>query len=810
MTKYIIYQLSNYQNLKSFFIYDENNDKHFRGSIDEVINELENDKGYHILLRSNEKCKFYIDLDKTTEPKFNEFCNILCSVLSINRCDISYTFSTNEKGASYHLIIPSIITTPYNIKCFFKYYNITFLSFLEKGKEQIDLSIYPKDEDKIFTLRLPNQTHETKLNKHTINKGSMSDFIIEYINNDNNIELDDYIIKYEEVEKFNNMSNTKKLIKPTKPTKPPLKIPLKESSILHVVESDEVEDEDDEDDIEYNEEDNENEYNKILNDVHKCLECIPAGCCHDDWFKTGTIIKNLLDDFDVWDEWSQTDIEIYKKNENGFMKTKWRSFKDDRLGLGHLKKLAKDYNKKLYNTHFLVVNVSNPNFIDDENEEEQELNDTKFLNISKQFEKRHCKIINKSIYIKQTKDDIIFFNEKKLKESYKHIICSDIVNKKSGKKQPFINNWIEGNKKIRKYEDINIYPPPLQCPSNIFNLWVPFECEKYKNDYIKNEKALQFMLNHIKILCNHEDIIFDYFIKWIGQMIQFPATKSGIMPFFISKEGCGKGSMMRLFEAMIGIKKVIQTSNPKRDITGSFNNLLMNAYLIYFDEVKASDMEDGPIKQLITEVRQILSIKGGNSSSINSYCRAIGSSQYDITTTSDDRRKMIVRCSDELIGNKEYFIKFNEYLDDINVIRTVYDYFKSIPNLDKFHQLKLPCTEYQNNLKEITINPVEQCIMNLVQDNSIQNINNIITMSSDELFNYYNAFITSQKIEYNLSNIKFTIRLKNLNINGIDNIRTNKGRFKNIDIIKVKEYYKIDDTIDFVDEENEGDNEVIV
>jgi len=800
MNKYTIFQLSNYKNEKSFFEITQKNKKHFTGTIDNIINELENDKGYHILLKSNQKCKFYIDLDHTSEPRFNEFCSTLSFLLQVDRSNFSYTFSTNEKGASYHIIIPSIITTPYNIKCFFKYHYLTFSTFRKKGCEELDLSIYPKDEDKIFTLRLPNQTHETKKNKHTIIKGSMSDFIIEYIEDDKNIELDDYISKYEGQEEF----NTKNIIKPTKPIKPPLKESI-------VVESDNENDEDDEDDEdnEDNENDEDNEYNKIVNNVYKCLECIPAGCCHDDWFKTGTIIKNLLDDFDVWDEWSKTDIEIYKKNENGFMKTKWRSFKDDRLGLVHLKKLAKDYNKKLFFTHFPIVN--NPNFIDgDENEEEQELNDTKFLNIAKQFEKRHCKIINKSIYIKQTKDDIIFFNEKKLKESYKHIVCSDIINKKTGKKQPFITNWIEGNKNIRKYEDINIYPPPLPCPNNIFNLWVPFECEKYKNDYIKNEEGLKFMLNHIKILCNHEDIIFDYFIKWIGQMLQYPATKSGIMPFFISQEGCGKGSMMRLFEAMIGVKKVIQTSNPKRDITGSFCNLLMNAFLIYFDEVKASDIEDGPIKNLITEVRQVLSIKGSNSSCIDCYCRVIGSSQYDINTTKDDRRKFIVRCSDELIGNKEYFIKFNELLADINVIRTVYDYFKSIPNLDKFHQLKLPCTEYQNNLKQITINPVEQCIMNLVQDTTIQNINNIITMSSDELFNYYNAFITSQKIEYNLSNVKFQVRLKNLNINGIDNIRTNKGRFKTIDIIKVKEYYKIDDTIDFMDEENEGDKEVII
>lgn len=256
MTKYTIYQLSNYQNLKSFFIYDKNNNKHFRGSIDEVINELENDKGYHILLKAHQKCKFYIDLDHTTEPRFNEFCNILCSLLNVDRSQFSYTFSTNEKGASYHLIIPFIISTPYNIKCFFNYFHLTFESFRKKGCEELDLSIYPKEEDKIFTLRLPNQTHETKLNKHTIINGSMSDFIIEYIDNNNIIELKDYISEYEE----SILINTKKEeIKPTNHQRgPTLKIPLKESSVLQVVESDEN-DEDDEDDETDNEEPDDDE-----------------------------------------------------------------------------------------------------------------------------------------------------------------------------------------------------------------------------------------------------------------------------------------------------------------------------------------------------------------------------------------------------------------------------------------------------------------------------------------------------------------------------------------------------------------------
>jgi hypothetical protein len=45
------------------------------------------------------------------------------------------------------------------------------------------------------------------------------------------------------------------------------------------------------------------------------------------------------------------------------------------------------------------------------------------------------------------------------------------------------------------------------------------------------EKDIKILLNHIKILCNHEEDVYDYFINWIAQMIQYPATKTTMILF---------------------------------------------------------------------------------------------------------------------------------------------------------------------------------------------------------------------------------------------------------------------------------------
>jgi hypothetical protein len=61
-------------------------------------------------------------------------------------------------------------------------------------------------------------------------------------------------------------------------------------------------------------------------------------------------------------------------------------------------------------------------------------------------------------------------------------------------------------------------------------------------------------------MCGNEEVMYQYFIKWIGFLIQYPSKKS-ICPVFISKEGAGKGTMFELFRRMIGSRKVLETTN---------------------------------------------------------------------------------------------------------------------------------------------------------------------------------------------------------------------------------------------------------
>ena len=448
-----------------------------------------------------------------------------------------------------------------------------------------------------------------------------------------------------------------------------------------------------------------------------------------------------------------------------------------------------NFEKKEMNEHYLEELKLINNVLDD------------FESESIEFEKTHCKIINKSIYIKQVDidSDVIIFSKTKLREAYEHLVCGE---DKNGKPKLFIDQWTTGNKNIRKYDDLNCFPFPLICPNNIYNSWTPFYCERFTDDYISNIEGLNFFLNHIKILCGNEENVSDYFIKWIGQMIQYPSVKT-ICPTLISKEGAGKGSLIKLMIAMLGEKKVFETTNSSRDVWGEFNNKMTNSFLVNLNELSKKDTieSQGKIKGLITDKSLTINAKGRDQFEINSYHRFIITTNKEdpINTSQDDRRNLIIRSSDELIGNKEYFIKLNSLLDNSEVVRTCYDYFKNIKNLDKFNSLPIPKTNYQDNLKLLNYSVPEQFFIDFCSSND-----GVIELDNKELYHLFLNFVESNNIEYKITPLKFGVKISNLNISGISSKRKTSGMSRIIDINKIKNHFNICDN-PFNDDEEKNE-----
>lgn len=398
-----------------------------------------------------------------------------------------------------------------------------------------------------------------------------------------------------------------------------------------------------------------------------------------------------------------------------------------------------------------------------------------FEELVAEFELTHAKITKLGAFVSVMNDEIVVMTKQHLITSYEHRVYDKLNKDGVATPQNFIRAWL-AYPSMRVCRDVGIYPKESLCPPDIFNTWSKFAMESV-SEWEHREEALQDFLKHILILCNNQKDVADYFIKWIAHMIQFPEQKS-VCPVLISEEGAGKGTIFKLLEKMFGEKKVFSTSDPKKHVWGDFNSQMANAFLVNLDELSKKDTieAEGKIKALITEPTMMINTKGVRAYPIQSYHRFIVTTNKEepVNTSNDDRRKFIIRSSDELIGDKAYFNQMNLYLNDVNVVKTCYEYFKSIPDIDKFNRLPLPVTEYHAELKSMNRDPIDRWIEDYAMENCDEEY---IDLTAVQMLGEFQSWCQKNHVNYHVDTLKLSVRIARLNIDGVEGKRTKKGRF---------------------------------
>lgn len=455
----------------------------------------------------------------------------------------------------------------------------------------------------------------------------------------------------------------------------------------------------------------------------------------------------------------------------------------------------------------------------------------KYPEMKKKFENEMgvCKILKKSMFLMtidalyEVKDDLegdisvqgdymLSMTEANLKTSFKHFSYKESVKGADGhykwKDFNFLKRWLEDTY-MKTYVDIGVYPPPLKCPSHIYNLWEDWNVNKYE-DYEQKPEEIGKLLNHIKILCGNHEETFDYMCKWIAQMLQFPATKT-ICPTIISQQGGGKGTFLRLMRLMMGTRKVIETTNPSRDCWGDFNSIMSSSFLINLNELSKRDTlsAEGKIKGLITDDTLFINKKNTPQHIIRSFHRFIitTNNEEPIGTSKDDRRNIIIRASDEKCGDKAYFKELYNIMKDRDVIVSMYRYFtdeNKYPDLKNFGNIPLPKTPYQKELEKLNISPIEQYIKRKAEKNMGNSFeddegNKSYTekVSMKDLYSKFQNWKETNKYDYHCNYDKFGVRLHRLNINGVSKgIHTKNGNLIELNYKEINKQYLDDLTFD--------------
>ena len=414
-----------------------------------------------------------------------------------------------------------------------------------------------------------------------------------------------------------------------------------------------------------------------------------------------------------------------------------------------------------------------------------------------QFEAEYCKIKNSSIFIRKYnnagKTSLILHNETSLITSLKHESYFKTDEKGKQKRVSFINEWLL-DPTMRCYEAMETIPPPLVCPPHIFNTWIdsPYESQEIRDDDPDFDlDAVTLFTRHIELLSGNNREAFEYVINWVAQSIQRPAEKMGVALNFISDQGVGKNIFTDTLSKLYGDKK-LETSQPERDVWGPFNEMLLDAYLIVLSETdkRNSIGHDGKIKAIITDEIVTVNPKGKKGFPLNSYHRIIqNTNNEDPTTTSkSDRRNVIIRCSDEMRGNTEYFDTLLSALRRPNALRSIYWTFKTI-DITEFHKGFRIETAYHADLVEHNENPLDVFMKWIVENNT-----GVLQLKPVELMSMFMRWKEETRFKFGenmnvLSLIKkISLQLK-LPAGAFESGHTRMGNFRLIDTEKLAIHY---------------------
>jgi hypothetical protein len=405
-----------------------------------------------------------------------------------------------------------------------------------------------------------------------------------------------------------------------------------------------------------------------------------------------------------------------------------------------------------------------------------------------EFEKHHCKIMEPpSVVFTNSLGEFSFMDYIPLIQRYSHMPnYPDFINKW----------WYDSTMRVKCRADI--YSPTQECPTNVFNLWKPYPYQDFKiepSDLL--EENVKFLLGHIDLLCNHDVDVYTYMLNWASQFLQYPHIKT-TMPVFTSSEGAGKDSFLYMFKKLIGKNQVVETTRPE-DVFGRFNSILANARLVILNEMNASDLHkyDKDMKMLITEDRIPIEYKGKGIYNLASFHRLMlftNKIDHPIQTSKSDRRKLIVRCSDEKIGDSDYFNRLYTLLEDDTVMAAMFQFFmnRDVRAFNSERGRLIPKTEFQQTITENYSNPVEDWVKSLTEylekDGRLE-YHESFTWNSAEALQSFKTYCSNNGIKLELSSVQLGVRLKNLNITGVGLLKTKSCNLRTFDLLQIDSYF---------------------
>jgi hypothetical protein len=228
---------------------------------------------------------------------------------------------------------------------------------------------------------------------------------------------------------------------------------------------------------------------------------------------------------------------------------------------------------------------------------------------------------------------------------------------------------------------------PVPQPNNVLNLWRPPRLRPRRGNW-------RLIRNHLfEVICDGNRRNFSYLLQYMAHMLQYPATKPGVMIVLLGGQGTGKGALFEIL-ARIWTHSVLRVSDIEQ-IAGRFNASLAHAYVVCMDEALfvGDRKSQDKMKSLITEPIISIEQKHQPQHSIESYHRYFAASNHDhfAQIENDDRRYFVLKVSSKYQQDNDYFTKLFKAIASDSVIEAFMHVLNNI-DLTNFNPRQAPKT----------------------------------------------------------------------------------------------------------------------
>ena len=447
--------------------------------------------------------------------------------------------------------------------------------------------------------------------------------------------------------------------------------------------------------------------------------------------------------------------------------------------LSRLNEIGEKYGIEFTNKSFM--NIVIPENID---------NSTDYEMVKEEFEDNHFYVEYPSEFIVEDNDGSDISIRRYSKKDF-----SDVVAPFNVEDKPFLPLWLKDRKR-RKYKGIS-WCPKITNDKDYYNSFQGFKSVEV--DDVDMELVNPF-IDHWNLLCNGEEEVVDYVLKYLSHMIQKPEEIPQVALLFQGLQGTGKDIATSQLGFMVG-QKLIHKEEKCENIFGTFNSCMENKLVLQVNEISGTDgfKHKESFKDLITA--ENLNIRRMRTELYDTpnylRCFLFSNNLTPIQIPQDDRRYMVIKTGNP--QSKGYYSKLVKHYTNEEVNNHIYTYLKRMDIVGYTPHGNRVETEAYRNMKEMCKNPFYEFFYEILKNDEWfgrYEVKGKTYFSSKKILDSYKEYTDGYNIIINFKNIKSVI----LNLGGKEkkifkNHKQYRGYEINVEevIEKLEQHYGVND-----------------